>query len=330
MKSKFCEIDPIPTHIVKQLLPSVIPIVTKIVNLSLSKGEFCHIWKVAVVRPLLKKEGLDPIKLNYRPVSNLTFMSKVIEKCMLHQLKHHCETYNLLPDYQSVYCGNYCCETCLLQLTNDILWACEHQSVMSLTVLDLSAAFDTLDHSILTSTLKTKFGINELPLKWFDSYLQPRSFKVAVNRKYSDEKQLTYSVPQGSCSGAYMFNLYCSTLNDIIPSDLHLSGFADDHSVRNEFRANDSNAELQTKEEIKECMVNIRSWMDWVRLKMNSAKTKFIYFGSKVQLSQCVVAHLNVNDEIVERATVIINYLGAWLDAQLTFKEHTTKHVRQQ
>ena len=200
---------------------------------------------------------------------------------------------------------------------------------MSLTVLNLLAAFDTVDHSILTSTLKTKFGINELALKWFNSYLQPRSFKVAVNGKYSDEKQLTYSIPQASCSGAYLFNLYCSTLNDIIPSDLHLSGFADDHSVRKEFRANDRNAELQTKEEIEECMVNIRSWMDQVRLQTNLAKTEFIYFGSKLQLSKCVVTHLNVNDEIVERATVI-KYLGAWLDAQLTFKEHTTKNVRQQ
>ena len=171
---------------------------------------------------------------------------------------------------------------------------------MSLTALDLSAAFNTVDHSILVSTLKTKFGINDLALKWFGSYLQPRSFKVAVNGKYSDEKQLTYSVPQGSCSGAYLFNLYCSTLTDIVPSDLHLSGFVDDHAVRKEFRANDRNAELQTKEEIKECMVNIRQWMDQVRLKMNSAKTEFIYFGSKVQLGKCMVTHLNVNDEIVE------------------------------
>ena len=248
---------------------------------------------------------------------------------MLHQLKNHYDTYNSLPDYQSAYHENYYCITCLLLLTNDILWACKHQSVMSLTVLDLSAAFKTVDHSILTSTLKTKFGINELALKWFNSYLRPRSFKVAVNGKYSDEKQLTYSVPQDSCSGAYLFNLYCSTLNDIIPSDLHLSGFTDDHSVRKEFRANDRNAELQTKEENEECMVNIRSWMDWVRLKMNSMKTKFIYLESKVQLSKCVVTHLNVNDEIVERATVI-KYLGAWLDAQLSIKEHTTKNARQQ
>ena len=197
---------------------------------------------------------------------------------------------------------------------------------MSLTVLDLSAAFNTVDHSILTSTLKNKFGIDELAVKWFNSYLQPRLFKVAVNGKYSDEKQLTYSVPWGSCSDAYLVNLYCSTLNDIVPSDQHLSGFTDDHSVRKEFRANDRNAELQIKEEIEECVVNIRSWMDWVRLKMNSGKTEFIYFGSKVQLSKCVVAHLNVNDEIVERV-VVIKYLGAGLDAQLSFKEHTTKKM---
>ena len=68
---------------------------------------------------------------------------------------------------------------------------------------------------------------------------------------------------------------------------------------------------------------------DWVRLKMNSAKTEFIYFGSKVQLHKCAVAHLNVSDEIVERA-VVIKYLGAWLDAQFSFKEHTTKNARQQ
>ena len=76
-------------------------------------------------------------------------------------------------------------------------------------------------------------------------------------------------------------------------------------------------------------MVNVRSWMDQVRLKMNSAKTEFIYFGSRIQLSKCVVTHLNVNGKMVERAKVI-KYLGTWLDAQLSFKEHTTKNARQQ
>ena len=195
---------------------------------------------------------------------------------------------------------------------------------MSLMVLDLSATFDNVDHSILTCTLNNKFKIDNMVLKWFSSYLQPRSFKVVVNGKYFEEKQLTYSVPQGSCSGTYLFNLCRSMLNDVVPSDLHLSGFADDHSVRKEFKANHRSAELQTKKEVEECMVDVRSWMDHIRLKMNSAKTEFIYFGSRIQLSKCVVTHPNVSGELVERATVL-KYFGAWLDAQLSFKEHTTK-----
>ena len=128
---------------------------------------------------------------------------------------------------------------------------------MSLIVMDLSAAFDTVDHSILTSVLSNKFGIKDTALKWFNSYLQPRSFEVPVNGKYSEEKQLTYGVPQGSCSGAKLFNSYCSTHNNVLPSDLHISGFADNHSVRKVFKANDRSAELQTKNDVEECMVDV-------------------------------------------------------------------------
>ena len=118
---------------------------------------------------------------------------------------------------------------------------------MSLMMMDLSAAFNSIDHSILTSVLSNKFGMKDMALKRFYSYLQPRSFKVAVNGKYSEEKQLKYGVPQGSSSGANLFNLYCSMLNNVVPSDLHLSGFVDDHTVRKEFKANDRSVELQTK-----------------------------------------------------------------------------------
>ena len=97
-----------------------------------------------------------------------------------------------------------------------------------------------------------------MALKWLSSYLQPRSFKVEVNERYSEEKQLTYCVSQGFCSDTYLFNLYCSILNDVVPSDLHLSGFAEDHSVRKEFKANDRSAELQSKKEVEECMVDVR------------------------------------------------------------------------
>ena len=179
MKTKSCELDDIPTNILKQMLPQVIGLITKIVNLSLEEGVFCTNWKLAVVRPLLKKIGLELINSNYRPVSNLPFISKVVERCMLLQLSRHCEDFNLQPDYQSAYRENYSCETAVLRISNDILWAFEKQSITSLVAIDLSAAFDTVDHAILLNILNCKFGITDKALKWFDSYLATKILQSA-------------------------------------------------------------------------------------------------------------------------------------------------------
>ena len=125
LKSKSYELDTIPTHILKQMMPTVLPLINKIVNISLTKGEFHRNWKTAIVLPLLKKIGLDLIHANFRPVSNLSFISKVIECCMLLQLSQHCEEFNLQPDYQSAYREHYSCETAVLKISNDVLWAME-------------------------------------------------------------------------------------------------------------------------------------------------------------------------------------------------------------
>ena len=122
MKNKHCELDIIPTGILKQILEACLPAITQIVNMSLTNGEFCKSWKVTVVKPLLKKPGLNLISKNYRPISNLPFISKLVEKCMLKQLIEHCENHKLLPDFQSAYRKNYSTETSLIRLTNSIPW----------------------------------------------------------------------------------------------------------------------------------------------------------------------------------------------------------------
>ena len=98
MKTKSRELDAIPTHILKDMLPVVLPAVTRIVNLSLSEGLFHCDWKMAIVRPVLKKVGLQLINSNYRLVSNLTFISKLMEECMWQQVNTHCLSYNLQPE----------------------------------------------------------------------------------------------------------------------------------------------------------------------------------------------------------------------------------------
>ena len=324
LRTKTCELDPVPTTIFKMLLPKILPLITKIVNLSLCQGQFIRDWKTAIVRPLLKKEGLQLIMSNFRPVSNLSFISKIIEKCMLLQLSQHCNNNNLQPDYQSAYREHYSCETAVLKLSNDILWAMEKQHITCLVALDLSAAFDTVDHQTLLEILRHKFGLEKTALEWFDQYLRPRSFKVTINGKESSERDLTVSVPQGSCAGANIFNLYCSPLHEVIPPDLQLSGFADDHSVRKSFKASDREEEENTVEQTEACMLSIKNWMDKMRLKMNPSKTEFIYFGFNRQLAKCTTQELKVAGDLIPR-TDLIRYLGVWLNAGLNYKHHIKK-----
>ena len=212
---------------------------------------------------------------------------------MLLQISDHCNTYHLqIPDYQSAYREHYSCETAMLQVSDDILWAMEKQSITALVAMDLSAAFDTVDHEILLAILKTKFGIEGKALKWFDSYLHPRSYKVVIDGKYSREVNLDLSIPQGSCAGANIFNLYCSPLQEVVPPNLHINGFADDHSITDSFKANNRQQEFEVKHQQEQCMLNIKQWMDQTRLKMNPSKTEYIYFGDKYQKPHVLVAKL--------------------------------------
>ena len=306
------------------MLSDVIPLITKIVNTSLTDGYSCREWKTAVIRPLLKCLGLQLILANFRLISNLTFVSKVIEKYMLLQLSQHCDNYILQLDYQSAYREHYSCETAILKVSNDILWAMERQAVTSLITLDLSAAFDTVDHDILLSILRNKYGIHGKALKWFNEYLRPCSFKVAVKGIYSKEHNLEVSVPQGSCVGASIFNLYCLPLQDVVPQDLQLNSFADDHSVRRSFKASSRKKECATNAILEQCLLNVKKWMDEAQLKMNPAKTEFIYFGNTRQIQKCTISTINVAGNLILRLDTI-KYLGVWLDSGLSLNTHVTK-----
>ena len=133
----------------------------------------------------LKKPNLDPILSNYCPVSNLSFLSKLLEICAMDHLNEHCNLHKLLPDYQSAYRNGYSCETVIIRLVNDILWAMENQNVTAVMALDLLAAFDTVNHKILLSVLEHNFGLEQTVLNWFSSYLNQRSCKVNIGKEYS-------------------------------------------------------------------------------------------------------------------------------------------------
>ena len=213
-------------------------------------------------------------------------MSKLVKRCMLKQLLQHCEDNHLLPNFQSAYRANYSTETSLVKLVNDILWSMGQRQIMTVVLLDLSTAFNTVDHDILLSILNKQFGICGKALKWFISYLQPRFFKVKIGKDYSQPQQLHFSVPQGLCSGANVFTCYCSSIDQIVPKDITLNGFADDHSLRKSFQASDRIQEQQAKFKMEHTFNNIKKWMDSMHLKLNSEKTEYIMFGSWQQLTK--------------------------------------------
>ena len=190
METKHCELDSIPTSVLKKLVPYIIVDITHVVNVSLSTGQFAIDWKCSCVNPLIKAMKLDRVKPSYHPVSNLSFISKLVECCALNQFNTHCNTHNLMPEYQSAYRRYHSCETSLINLTNSILWAMEKQEITSCILIDKSAAFDTIDRSILSEVLHHRFGISGTALSWYDSYLNDQQFYVKVRKTNSIKQPL--------------------------------------------------------------------------------------------------------------------------------------------
>ena len=137
MKTKSCKLDTLPVKLLKGCIDSILPTITSLVNISLRDGVFASRWKTSIIRPHLKKSTLDLISVTYHPVSNLSFLSKPLEKCAMDHVNERCNLYKLLPDYQSAYHNGYSCETAIVKLVNGLLWVMENQQVTALKVQDL-------------------------------------------------------------------------------------------------------------------------------------------------------------------------------------------------
>ena len=161
-----------------------------------------------------KKPSLDKeVFKNYRPVSNLNFISKILERVVAVQLQTHLDEVGLMTAFQSAYRKHHSTESALLNIKNDILLNMAKGSVTALTLLDLSAAFDTIDHTILLDRLNVYYGLSELALSWFKSYLSGRTHSVKVGSTLSHPAALHYGVPQGSVLGPILFSLYTNPHN---------------------------------------------------------------------------------------------------------------------
>jgi len=216
---------------------------------------------------------------NYRPVSNLSFLSKIIEKVVQQQLFAYLNTHSLLPECQSAYRPFHSTETALVKVVNDLLRSMDKGNVSVLTLLDLSSAFDTIDHEILLERLSSLYGISGDVLSWFHSYLSDRTQFVTINDTTSAASPLTFGVPQGSVLGPILFIMYTNPLSTLIKShSIDSQSFADDTQLHKSCSPEQLKLSIDT---LQECIVDIKRWMTENKLKLNDSKTEVILVKSK-------------------------------------------------
>ena len=268
--------------------------------------------------PLLKKPGLDLIFKNYRPISNLSFVSKLIERAVANQLLDHINKNSLDVKFQSAYKKFHSTETALIRVQNDLLMAMDGKKISILVLLDLSAAFDTVDICILLERLQTCFGITGTVLSWFRSYLSDRCQRILIKDQHSSFGFLKCGVPQGSVLGPILFSMYIFPISMIIDNyglGYHL--YADDSQLYLSLEPSSHNCDEIIRDTLVACICDIQSWMYNNKLKFNSDKTEIMLIGKPQQLSKFNLTEICVGGTSVQISDNVRN-LGAQFDNQLS------------
>ncbi len=271
---------------------------------------------------MLKKPTLNTSLLeNYRPVSLLPFIAKTLERVVFNQVSLFLSQNNKLDAKQSGFRSGHSTETALLSVTEALRIAKADSKSSVLILLDLSDAFDTVNHQILLSTLSS-LDITGIPLRWFESYLTGRSFRVAWGGEVSKAHQLVTGVPQGSVLGPLLFSTYTTSLAPIIQAHgFSYHFYADDTQLYLSFRPDDPTVAAR----ISGCLADISAWMKEHHLQLNLAKTELLVFPATPTLQHDFTIQLG-SSTITPSASV--RNLGVIFDDQLTFKEHIAKTAR--
>ena len=315
-----CDLDVIPTSLLKSCLDVLIKPITSIVNMSLSEGSFPSAFKHALVKPLLKKHNLPQDELSsYRPISNLNFISKVLERIIHARISSHLESFPSITPFQSAYRQFHSTETALLRIQNDLLLAINKQKVSALVLLDLSAAFDTIDHKILLSRLSSFYGLSSTALNLIASYLLNRTQSVSIESHSTPPSSIFTGIPQGSVLGPLLFSLYTSPVSQIFTKasiSYHL--YADDTQIYISFSPNQSRDSLSL---LSSTLDEVYAWLTSNRLSVNPSKTEFLIIGNPQQRNKIQSSSIVFCGNVISPSASARN-LGVTFDSSLSLTKH--------
>ena len=217
LPDKQCASDPLLTSLLKENVDILAPFLVELFNRCLSSGSVPSLFKSAFVTPLIKKSNLDPADArSYRPISNLSVLSKLLEHLVARQFVDYLNVSGLLPELHSAYRAFHSTETAVLKVLADIMREVDAGNLVILVLLDLSAAFDTVDHATLLERLKTSYGLGDTVLDWFTSYLGGRIQHARCGNSASIPTPVTCGILQGSVLGPILFILYTAFLTRLM------------------------------------------------------------------------------------------------------------------
>jgi hypothetical protein len=322
--NKSSPLDYIHTSVLKSCSDVFSPLIARLANLSFAEGRFPENFKVAQVTPLVKKEGLDVTDpANYRPISNLNTISKVLERLCLARLLPHVAATGHFNPLQSAYRKHHSTETALLKILDDLYRIIDDRRSAVLIGLDLSAAFDTIEHDILIERLKTVFGVSDTALQWVETYLRGREQYVVAGEERSTSTRCTFGVPQGSVLGPFLFSVYVSPIAEVITSyGVQFHQYADDTQL---YVSVKSDKDIKT---LEECTIAVSDWFTRNGMLLNPDKSEALLVARKRNAEKvgCGNSVRVAGSDIT--FSVQLKSLGVTLDQQLSMDRQVSNVVR--
>ena len=252
----------------------------------------------------------------------MRFLSKVIEKAATCQVINHLNSSGLDEVYQSAYKKHHSTETALLMVKNNIVQSLDNNRAVLLVLLDMSAAFDTVDHDILLNRLKNSFGLKAAVISWFRTYLSSRTTRVSIKGTLSDDHLLLYSLPQGSIVGPHGFLMYTYPLGDIIRKhNMSFHSYADDTQLFCEFDIKCPGDCDRALSKLSCCISDINHWMIRNRLQLNQSKTELFVIATPRVLNTVSDIQLQLAHGIIKPSTSVKN-LGVMFDPSMNMSNY--------
>ena len=316
-----CGLDGISCKIIKLCGNELVPSLVFLINKSFSSGCFPRDWKEAKVFPLHKKGNIEEMN-NFRPISVLSIISKIIEKIVNTEMDSFFVNSGLLCKKQFGFRKNHSTETALVYMVNDWYASMNNGKMVGVIFVDLKKAFDLVDLDLLLCKLEN-CGFSESAVAWFKDYLCNRSQRVNVNGVLSKSRIISKGVPQGSILGPKLFSIFINDMPNVLQYS-KIVMYADDTSIYTE---GDNLSDIRNKLQID--INNIIHWLEINRMVMNYEKTKCMVIGTHGRLSRVMQSNessLNIicNNHTIEEVRSF-ECLGVIIDNELLWKDHVSK-----